>query len=387
MCLDYANEKALEASRKIGFRLYENVHVFPKLIEEHIEKADIVLIHFWNHPLLYDFLVRETLPPARIIMWSHISGSYPPYVFTRPLLRYPDYFVFTTPLSFGTKEVQALESTARMPVIWSTAGPVSHVQPRPHKGFVVGYIGTVDYCKLHPDFLKMCAAINIPDVHFVVCGGPCENEIRKEAESMGIGDKFTFTGYVDNVADYLAGFDVFGYPLNPMHYGTCDQALTEAMAAGVPPVVLSNPMESHMVQSDTGLVVQDADIYVKTMEYLYLNPASLKPLSENARASVGARFSLDKMIGEWKGQFDEAMSLTKTAREWMGRVKGENVLPSDVFLESLGEYGKDFDPITTKNLRNLREQPIWSSATRGTAHHYHYFSPEDERLKLWSDLT
>jgi glycosyltransferase involved in cell wall biosynthesis len=404
VCLDYANATALETARKTGFDLAENMAGNPAGIIRAIADADIALIHWWNHPLLYDFLIRQPLPAARIVMWSHISGFHPPYVFTGPLLKYPDIFVFTTPLSLETPEAKRVGDSvrSRFRVIWSTSGVdhVASVQPRPHEGFRVGYIGTVDYCKLHPDFLTMSMQVNVPGVHFVVCGGPCEGAIREEAGRLGIGERFTFAGQVDNIADYLCAFDVFGYPLAPTHYGTCDQALSEAMAAGVPPVVLPNGMERYMVENGvTGLVAQDGNGYARAIEELYRKPALRSLLSSGGRTAAPRKFSLTTMIAEWEQAYEEILELPKRERKWTGRVNGKGVSPAEVFIESLGEYGREFSlslnsdhtadrTVCNENIRSLAKlSHNWRSDTRGTAHHYHSFFPGDEYLGLWSDLT
>ena len=127
-----------------------------------ISDSDIIIIHWWNHPLLYDLLVRDRLPKCRLIIWSHNSGLFPPGAFTKKILEYPDLFVFTTPLSFEVEEIKKLSDNQRnnLRVIWSTGGieHVKNIKPQFHKGFNIGYIGTVDYCKLHPDFLQLCKA-------------------------------------------------------------------------------------------------------------------------------------------------------------------------------------------------------------------------------------
>ena len=76
--LEYANDRAKIASSASGFELQEKMSGRHSKILEDIACADIVLIHWWNHPLLYALLVRESFPPARVIFWSHISGYHCP---------------------------------------------------------------------------------------------------------------------------------------------------------------------------------------------------------------------------------------------------------------------------------------------------------------------
>jgi len=404
LSLEYANEKALLAARTTGFPLRDKMSTDHEGILAAMAAVDIVIIHWWNHPLLYDFLVRETLPPARIIFWSHVSGFHAPYVFSEPALHYPDLFVFTSPLSLDAPEVKNLPETRQkvLRVIWSTGGidHVASVQPNAHQRFKVGYIGTVDYSKMHPNFLKMSSKTKIPEAQFIVCGGPSEKQIQKESLQYEMGQRFAFMGQINDIMPYLSEFDVFGYPLAPYHWGTCEQALGESMAAGVPPVVLANRAERYIVDDGvTGIVAADEEAYAQALEELYRNPGLRQRLSGNAREAARKLFSLDLMVSRWENVFNEALSFPKTQRKWTGRYHGRSVFPHHIFLESLGDYGQDF--FCSLNARHGRDKEaalesirklcdssyLWRSNTRGTPHHYHRFFPEDNFLKLWSDLV
>lgn len=404
LSLEYANEKACLASKTTRFALADKMSSDHEGILNKISMADVVLIHWWNHPLLYAFLVRETLPPARIIFWSHISGFHAPYLFNKPALHYPDLFVFTSPLSLDVPEVKQLpeERQRALRVIWSTGG-VEHtvfVQKKPHFGFNIGYIGTVDYGKMHPHFLKMCSNVAIPDVHFIVCGGPSEKHIQEEAGQYGGDKRFTFTGQISNINSYLGTFDVFGYPLAPYHWGTCEQSLGESMAAGVPPVVLANRTESHIVENGvTGIVAADEDVYSKTIERLYHHPDLRRQLADNARNAARERYSLDMMVNRWEDIFNEALRFLKIPRQWTGRRQGKNVSAAHVFIESLGAYGREFEnSLTARNEKERKaaldsikklysSSQLWRANTRGTPIHYSLFFPQDKNIKLWRDMA
>jgi len=376
-CLDYANAIALAEAIKIGLTLSDKMAGLRRQLLKMIAAADIVLIHWWNHPLLYDFLVRSKLPPCRVVMWSHISGFHPPYIFTEKILHYPDLFVFTTPASFEAKEVTE-DLKHKFRVIWSTSGAeqAKNIKPIAHAGFNVGYIGTVDYCKMHPDFLDICSQVDIPDAHFIVCGGPKEKEIQLEAERIGVAGKFDFTGQVVDITKYLSVFDVFGYPLAPYHYGTCDQALAESMACGIVPVVFSNKMENQMVKDGvTGMIVNNKEEYGNAIKKLYTDRGLKTTLSNNAKAYARRVFTLEVLKKEWEAVFEEMMRFPKIERKW-------EITAKDVFLESLGAYSQEF----LNTMKELSGSPAWQARTRGTVHHYHDFFPEDKQLALWSKL-
>ena len=400
--LDYTRDKIAVSSKMTNFSFRENMASNYAEILSAIADADITLIHWWNHPLIYDFLVRVKLPPCRLVIWSHISGFHSPMVFTDKLIRYPDFFVFTTPVSFETKEIKKLSDKQKksLRVVWSTGGVerFKSIKPKKHSGFNVGYIGTVDYVKMHPNFLDICNKINIPDAKFVVCGGPSDKEIKKEAKKLGIAEKFDFTGLVPDVAKQLSAFDIFGYPLNPRHYGSCDQSLQESMAAGVVPVVLENRMEKYMVKNGvTGIVAKNEYDYILAVLKLYKNKTLRGVLSRNAREYAIKTFSLNRLAKDWEIIFDELLANPKTPKKWQIAKSGRDITAKDVFLESLGDYGKAFTSYCeskSKGEKNramqetikLNKSTAWRAKTRGTVHHYHSVFLNDKILAMWSRL-
>lgn len=108
ICLGYLDDRALESLRESKISYQDKMFSNHAAVLEEIKRSDVVLIHWWNHPLMSDFLIREALPPSRVVIWSHIVGSPAPNNFTDKLLQYPDLFVFTTPISYGTEEVARL---------------------------------------------------------------------------------------------------------------------------------------------------------------------------------------------------------------------------------------------------------------------------------------
>lgn len=406
-CLDYANDLGQAAAKEHGFSLQDNFSQRPEELLKIISTVDIVLVHQWNYPMFYDFFVRHPLPAGRVIMWSHTTGAPAPNNFTEKLLRYPDKFVFTTPLSFDVKEVKNLINNLpdHFSAIWSTGGAerLQWIKPQAHQGFNVGYIGSLDPAKLHPDFLEICGQIDIPEAHFIVVGGPNDKslELKNKAIDLGIADKFTFTGWVteEEKWKYLALFDVFGYPLAQHHYGSSDQILQEAMGVGVAPVVFNNPMESLMVKNnECGLVAADAVEYIKAVEKLYHDQLLRQSLARNAKQYALANFSLDKMEKEWNELFTKVLLLPKTPKIWPLSKTITEITAKDVLLEALGEYGRPFaDYCQAKNelekkqameqIKDLAKLVNWQSASKGTAHQYVKFFPEDEYLMQWDLWT
>lgn len=399
VCLDYINDNAVEVAKSIDLEVYGDLSKDVSKVLSLIKEADIVLVHFWNHPLLYDFLIRNDLPPSRVVFWSHTSGICPPHNFTDKVLLYPDLFVFNTALAFENPEVQFLpdENKQNFKVIWATGGidKFKNIKPKKKDSFNIGYIGTVDYCRLHENFLNLCAKVKIEDAKFIVCGGLKEKEIALQAQKMGIDEKFKFTGKINDAKEYLELFDVFAYPLTSGHSGTCDLVLQEAMASGVVPVVFDNPMEKSMViDGVTGIIVKTEEEYVSAIEELYKNEDLREKLAGQAREYAVKNFSLEALVNKWKDVFDEIILLPKTSKKWMREKSSDEMEHKDIFLEALGEYAQPFKlylESDTKEeginqIKNLAKQQIWQGESKSTVHQYYNFFKNDKTLENWSKI-
>lgn len=402
-CLDYANPQAVMRAADLKISLQERMAwQIPDLLQA-ISNNDVVVIHWWNHPLLYSLLIREQLPPSRILLWSHVSGHTPPQNFTNALLKYPDFFVIATPYSLETPVIKGLdadERDVRIRLVFSCGGTdhVDSVRPRLHEGFRVGYVGTVDYCKMHRNFISMNARADIPDAHFIVCGGPREKLLKEEAELSGYGEKFNFLGHVNenDTKQILSTCDVFGYPLAAGHYGTGEQALIEALAAGVPPVVLDNGPERHIVEDGvTGLVVKGEAEYTAALKILYQQPVFRLTLATQARQRARQKFTIINTAKSWNDIYYEMMMVPKRTRCWPSALCGRKATGAEIFLEALGEHGADYsDSIQclddklaiSAQERIAHKEGLLRAETRGSVFHYQSFFPDDPHLNLWCGL-
>ncbi|RPH75716.1 glycosyltransferase [bacterium] len=298
--LDYVNDKAMDWANKKGFPLAGNMAQTNQNLS--MLAADIVLCHFWDHPTLAELFSRE-LPPCRLVFWLHKNTL---EAMTLPVE--PDWVIKTSPVQGAGK------------YIWSTGDMARffEIQPKPHKGFNVGYCGTIDYKKIHPNFIKMCREIikKIPDVHFTFMGDASQEILLSLFQPPPLppfplsGQHFTFTGKVDDIAPYLAEMDVFGYPLRSDNYGTCEQVLGEAMCAGVVPVVMSNMAEMLIVQAGA----TSPSAYVDTVKALYDFPEQRKLLSDTCRRFAKSLYSIDTMIYQWDEVFESMMKEPKKKR-------------------------------------------------------------------------
>ena len=401
-CLE-ENKNPMQEYFELGMSIHDGMYFNQSLLMEWVNQSDILLIHWWNHPTLFDIMVNSEFPACRLIIWNHVSALNPPYILSNKLIEFADRFIFTSPVSYEAEETITLPDhlKEKLGVVWSSCGAeiFKGFKRQDHDGFNVGMTGTVDYGKLHPNFIKMCSNIKIPSVRFIVCSGDSQERVKEDAIKLNIADRFSFNGRVPSIMPYLAIYDVFGYPLQPKHLGTCEQAIGEAMMAGVVPVVLNNAAERYIIENEvTGIIANSQDEYCRAIEYLYHNPETRNRIALNAISAASEKYSLRRKMAAWEKIFDKILGHDKKLRVWDKR---KFKAGSQIFIESLAKYGEIFkDYILAKeqsdktNIKRSEDAIIklfksnsqWYSNNKGGVKQYLRIFPDDFYLYEWNKL-
>lgn len=373
-------------------------------LAERVERADIVQIDWWNHPTMASFLGSVSLPPCRLVVYSHISGFHYPNLVTRAIIDYADRFVASTEYTFREHpllcRMKSEGKGGKLGFVHSCSGlgRVANVRKQPHQGFRVGYVGTLDFSKLHPDFVSMSVNAAIQGARFSVYGqGESRGLIEEQIRRAGAIDRFYLGGYVEDIGPVFASMDVLGYPLNPLHYGTGEQVLIESMGAGVPAVVMDNGPEKEIVRDGyNGMVASTPQDYSRCLEQLAANPALVERLGHNAREHAQSVFSIQTILDQFNGLYEELESQPKRPRALLGNPFPGVQKGLACFLNSLGEHAEPYIQsalsIDTQSreaadrqiaLENVR----YTTDAKGSIFQYRKYFPEDAVLTYWCGLT
>lgn len=338
-----------------------------------LEQADIVQINWWHHPLMAQFIVNYLpIVKCRLVIWSHISGCTYPYINTN-FIFLPEAFVFTTSYSYQNpfwteEEKQRIMLSSH--IVTSSALEIDKpIVKSEHLGFNVGYIGFLNYNKMHQDFVKYCeCACDIPNINFIVVGDTTYGEqlIQDVDKSLLMRDKVIFRGYSLDILKDLSEFDVFGYPLNPSHTGTAENALLEAMAAGVVPVVLNQGAERCIVKNmETGLVVNSISEYGDALRWLYEHPKEREVLANNASKFIIKEYHINTTIIKINKVYENIMKKDKVYHDTK-TIFGKN--PYEWFLACY-----------KGNVENIQGNAF--GQTKGSVKQYLKYFKDDEKLR------
>lgn len=387
----------LEAPEKTQFVDHVRSHggdllICPSLDELTIRAGgtDIVQVEWWHHPAVAGWLGRSALPAMRLVVWSHVSGLHPPEI-PPAFVGMPHRFLFTSPCSWEHPRLTALgsEIRQRVDVVFSSGGfsDLPDPPPRlPNEPLRVGYVGTLNFAKLHPRLLDFLAAVDLPGFRLSLVGDPTTGtDLLNQATIRGVAERLDMRGYTTHVAAELAQFNVFAYLLNPLHYGTTENALLEAMAMGIVPIVLDNPAERYLVQhGETGLVVDSPTTFAHALAYLAAYPEERLRLSTNASREVSGRFSIQHtaralqshyhaVLKEEKRLFDFRPVFGTTPADWFRACQGKDTWR---FLD---------DDMPAESLLNVGQYPHYLyEKTKSSVFHYRDIYPNDPRLQRWA---
>ena len=385
------------------------------LLRQEMEAADVVQVEFWNSPEVYAWL-RQDHPAMRLILRAHVAGHKPPQVLTRALMEYSDHVVVASPFTMELPALQNLRTGRKaetVDLVYPAADfeRLEGIELRPHSGFNVGYIGTVDFLKMHPNFIAMSSRVNVPEARFMVYGGGAGFAVlRQQAERQRVADRFEFKGYIENIRTALESLDVFGYPLCEDNYSATDVVLEEVMFAGVPPIVFPyGGAYRQVIHNRTGLIVHSEEEYAQAIEFLYHHPEERLRLSRNAREFARRNWGGELAAKQFIEIYKRLASEPKRTRRWTeGTVRMKLGFRGSLdelaaaakgavaFIETLGDtapqfgislISQDWDALFETEETIAHSSPVLIGAGGGGIFHYRSYYPQDPFLRLWTGLV
>jgi len=210
--------------------------------------------------------------------------------------------------------VRAFDADARVTVVYSASSGLTVDAARAaaiRAGYaaqlVVGHVGALDNSQKAQELIIDVArdlAASHPEIHFVlVGGGDDERMLRKLAAGL---TNITFTGFVDNVGDYLAGFDIFILPSRREGIGS---VLLDAMEHGLPviatrvggvPAIVHDGENGLLIDSERPDQLRDAILHLAGQ------PGLRATMGQKGRL-VAAPYTASGMAEKYYALYEEAL--------------------------------------------------------------------------------
>jgi len=290
------------------------------LVQE-LRRSDLVILHWWDHPLMAAALADFPSVPVRCVLWCHISGcDYPVLPFA--LLDKAQHVFFTTPYSYENREWsedQREQIWAKSSVVYGSgllqAKSVKTDYRLRQGGARIGYAGTFARSKMNDGFVSACRLIldSRPDSQFLLAGDPEAGVwIAEQAEAMGIAEHIHFLGYLHDMNEFWEQIDIFGYPLNPQHFGTTENVVLEALAAGLPVVLLRQAAEAYILSDPSAGVLADGlSGYAEEIASLCGDEERRRRLGKNAVQYVRGKYAYSQIVKQFQREAERLSGCEK----------------------------------------------------------------------------
>lgn len=172
----------------------------------------------------------------------------------------------------------------------------------PERGLLFGSVGRFDPVKNYGVLIAAFAQVSrdFPDAHLAFLGdGPCEAELKKEAENLGVADRVCWLGRRSDPENFLLALDLF---VLPSKSEGMSNVVLEAMACGAP--VVCSDLPSHYEVFEPGREgVTVAPCTAENLAGVLVALANDTPrrmaLGDAARQKVVERFSIARMIADY----------------------------------------------------------------------------------------
>ena len=183
----------------------------------------------------------------------------------------------------------------------------------PADAIVVGTVSRVSVEKGHRYLLdaaaKLCGAN--PLLRLLICGdGPARKELEEQTARLGLRERVTFPGFVNDLPSALAAMDIFAQP--SVEQEGFPTSVLEAQAAGLPVVASDIGGTSETLQPGvSGLLARPRDpaSLADTLALLLHDPVRRHGMGAAGREWVETRFTLERMIDQVSETYDEAIGL------------------------------------------------------------------------------
>lgn len=370
------------------------IHICPcmNIVEEWIKESDVVIINWWNHPLMSKFLCEIPQVEMRLAIWVHVNGcSYPylPFEFLNTF----EYIFFTTKYSYQNNlwSKEELEIIKRKSRVIYGSGDFRPEKMVPKENYQnqnsvrVGYIGTLNYSKINKKYVEFCekAAEYNDNLKFILVGD-MDSVLYKDIEKSTVREKFELWNYVEDTKSVYLSLDILGYILNEDNYGTTENVILEAMAYGVPVIAYDGGAERAIIDDQiNGFLIHDPNEYAECVKMMAEDDALREQIGRAGRKKVCAEFSFSENMGLF-WQRCKRICKNKGKEYNFQMVIGER--PLEWFLYFTGRDRFVFE----KFLRNKTEgilqelclcKPIYAGERKSSVRHFANYFPEASEIR------
>jgi len=202
-----------------------------------------------------------------------------------------------------------------LPVDLDRLRPAPEPPSRDGHPFTAAYVGRLAEEKGVDTAIRALSLLPDQDVRLLVAGdGPAVGALKAQAQSLGVGERITWEGYVphESVMSVYRSADVLIVPSKtvPNWKEQFGRVVTESLACGVP-VIASDSGELPELMAKTGggwtFAEGDADALARAVRHVIAAPREARERAARGRMAVGQLFSADAVARQFAAVVEDVV--------------------------------------------------------------------------------
>lgn len=198
--------------------------------------------------------------------------------------------------------------------------PLTPVFANKEQEIVIASVGRLDAMKGHDVLIR--AVAQLEGVRVVILGeGDERRALEQLATELGVSDRLSLLGWVDNPRAYLPQFDIFAMPSRSEGFPL---AIVEAMLAGLPVVATRvGSVAEAVTDGETGFLVNkdDVDGLAAALRRLRDDPQLRLRLGQRAQQVAKCNFTVEQMVKRYESLWRKLVAKPQHSRLWVPQPK------------------------------------------------------------------
>jgi glycosyltransferase involved in cell wall biosynthesis len=349
----------------------------PDALRALIDRADLVVVVYWNHPLLTAFLTwyYTSFIKVPIIISVQVNGQTPPQIMPEWVVALADGIIklhYTTFLRDAQKPFVDLLPFMSLPL--HPPAPPVHAMP-----FTVFYAGSLNRFKRYSGLIDLNDRIANLNVRVEYWGAGEDQDFIQQLEKSLKG---AYCGFSSNIFQDFQQKHLLVNPQSTLSYGANEKIMFECAWMGIPSLVLQSSFISQVIQDGVnGIVVPDEEGYLECIEHYSRDASAFNSLAAKTYDWAHSVYSLTDMAKRLSDFYAHFISMRNLSAK-------HGALPSTPTEAVLAGIGYTYSEITV-DLLNMEsvEKLDYILHCEGGLMHYLEFHSDDEVLNQFTYLV
>jgi hypothetical protein len=289
----FSMERMLQA-RSLGIRLI----MAPRkdTLSHLLLNADVVVVSYWNHPLLTEFMVWWAGQNFQIplVVSVKVNGLTLPQVLPSWVTHCASGIMYSHPDTLSKQPDESL------PKIQLISQPFIHLpdvinNPRRDSGgdFCAFYAGSLNRFKRLPNLFDLHDRISLSQFRIEYWGAGEDPSTSDRLAKLKIG---VHKGFSDNIYADFSGYHLLLNPQSPLSYGSYEKIRVECAWMGIPSLVLKESrIATHVENGVDGLIATDEQEYLEKLQWIARDFTAWKSLSEATYHHIRKTYQLEEI--------------------------------------------------------------------------------------------